>query len=154
MIIFIIFPLITGIQKDSQELISLKSEMSLLEQTKGNVEDLKRVSVLHQQNVEAIDAVFVDPAVPIDFIRFIETIAADSQISFEISLGQEKNIYENSISFQVSLNGSFPHFLKFLEKLENGPYPIEISSLNIKKTTEGKISAALTFFVLAKSNGR
>jgi len=34
--------------------------------------------------------------------------------------------------------------------LENGPYLIEVSSLNIGRTIEGKISAALTFSVLAK----
>ena len=147
LIIFIILPLVTGIQNDSKELISLKSEMSLLEQTKGNAEELKRLSALHQQDAEAIDAIFIDPKIPIDFSRFLEDTASESGTTLEVSYN------ENSVSFDIDLEGSFPAFLKFVTKLENGPYAVEISSVNIKRTTGGKISATLTFSVLAKTNG-
>ena len=147
LIIFIIFPLITGIQNDSKELISLKSELSVLEQTKGNAEELKKLSALHQQDAEAINAIFIDPKIPIDFIRFVETTASESGTTLEVSYD------ENSVSFDIALEGSFSAFLKFLTKLENGPYPLEISSLNIKRTTGGKISATLILSVLAKTNG-
>ena len=126
LIIFIILPLVTGIQNDSQELIYLKSEMSLLEQMKGNAEELKRLSASHQQDAEAIDAIFTDPKIPIDFIRFLEVIASESGTTLEVSYN------EKNISFDVALEGPFSAFLKFVTKLENGPYPVEISSVNIR----------------------
>ena len=149
-IIFIIFPLIGNIKNISKDLVLQKSEIFLLEQKEGNLKNLKTIYNSNQKNFEKIDASFVDPNTPISFIGFLEKIAANSQADIEISLTGEKSSFENGLSFSVSLSSSFPNFLKFLEKLENGPYLVEVSSLNIGRTIEGKISAALTFSVLAK----
>lgn len=150
LIIFIIFPLINNIKKTSRDLIAQKSELFLLEQKKNNLENLKTAYKVHQKDMEEIETVFINPETPIDFIRFLEAVAADSQALIDVSLAGGGSDFEHSFSFHVSLKSSFPNFLKFLEKLENGPYPIEVSSLNIKRTTEGKVSSTLASFVLAK----
>jgi len=150
LIIFIVFPLIGNIKKISKDLVSQKSEIFLLEQREDNLKNLKKIYNSNQKNLEKIDAFSVDLNTPISFIGFLEKIAANSQAGIEISLTGEKSGFKNSLSFSVSLGSSFPNFLKFLEKLENGPYLIEVSSLNIRRTIEGKISTVLTFSVLAK----
>lgn len=148
--IFVIFPLIQGIKKSSKDLILEKSELFLLEQRKNNLENLKKISDFYQKDLEKIDASFVDPETPIAFIGFLEKTAVSSQVGIEISLAGGKSDVESLRSFNVALESSFPNFLKFLEKLENGPYPIEVSTLNMGRTLESKISATLIFSVLAK----
>lgn len=150
LIIFIVFPLINNIKNISKDLVSQKSEIFLLEQREGNLKNLKEIYNFNQKNFEKIDTSFVDLNTPIGFISFLEKIAANSQAGIEISLTEGKSSFENGLSFSVSLGSSFPNFLKFLEKLENGPYLIKVSSLNIGRTIESKISVALTFSVLAK----
>ncbi|MCH8741391.1 hypothetical protein IH779_00570 [Patescibacteria group bacterium] len=150
LIIFIIFPLINSIKNISKDLVSQNSEIFLLEQREDNLKNLKKIYNSNQKNLEKIDASSVNLNTPIGFIGFLEKIAVDSQAGVEISLTEGKSSFENSLLFSVSLGSSFPNFLKFLEKLENGPYFIEVSSLNIRRTIEGEISAVLTFSVLAK----
>lgn len=150
LIIFIVFPLIGNIKNISKNLVTQKSEIFLLEQREGNLENLKKIYNSNQKNLEKLDTSFVDPDTPIGFISFLEKIAANSQVSIEVSLNGGKSSFENGLSFSVSLNSSSPNFLKFLEKLENGSYLVEVSSLNIRRTIEGKVSVALTFSVLAK----
>lgn len=149
-IIFIIFPFVSGIKKVSKDLVLQKSEIYLLEQREKNLENLKKIYNSNQKNLEKIDASFIDPDTPIGFISFLEKIAANSQAGIEISLTGGKSSFENSLSFSVSLDSSFPNFLKFLEKLENGPYLVEVSSLNMSRTVKNKISTAFTFSVLTK----
>lgn len=150
LIIFIIFPLIDDIEKASKDLVLRKSEIYLLEQREKNLENLKEIYNFNQKNLEKIDTSFIDSDTPIGFIGFLEKIAANSQVKIETSLTEGESSLENGLYFSVSLGSSFHDFLKFLEKLENGPYLVEISRLNIRKMIEGKISAALTFSVLAK----
>jgi len=90
--------------------------------------------------LEKIDDLFADPEVPIEFINFLEKNAGKSQLSIEISpMAKKETEPWPSLSFQISTVGSFSNFLKFLEKLETGPYLIEISNLNVKKITEKEL---------------
>ncbi len=70
---------------------------------------------------------------------FLEDNAAKSQVDITVSSAvsqkSESSPWPN-ISFQVSITGSFPNCLKFLEKLEIGPYVIEILNLNVSRPTE------------------
>ena len=47
-----------------------------------------------------------------------------------------------SLSAQLLVTGSFSNFSKFLHKLENGPYLIEVLDLNTKKLTEREVQIA------------
>jgi len=55
------------------------------------------------------------------------------------------------LNFQVSVSGSFSNLLKFLGKLENGPYLAEVTTLNIKNAT-GKIVSSQESQVLSASD--
>ena len=150
LIIFVISPFINSIQKNAKDLIAQKSEISLLAESESNIENLKKVYQIRQKDMEKIEVSFVNPETPINFIRFLETIAVDSQAAVEISLARDQSAFENSFFLDIALQSSFPNLQKFLEKLENGSYPIEVPILNIKRGIEGRVSATLTIFVLAK----
>ncbi len=140
-IVLLIYPFFKEIKKTSEELLLQKSNLlSFLEEIK-NLKSSEEFYETNLENVEKIDEQFIDSEIPIEFIRFLEKNATDSQLSIEVSpltaVKKETELWP-SIFFQISTNGSFPNFLKFLEKLENGPYLVEVINLNLKRLVEEK----------------
>ncbi len=140
--VFVVSPFLGKIKNNSQELISQKQAFAKLE---IKIENLKQFKVLYQNlkpSLAKIDILFVDKDVPVNFIEFLEESARHSQVSAEISLFPLKEIKEDpwdSFRFQIAATGSFPDFLKFLEKLENSYYLVEIQNLNIRRLAEDEI---------------
>lgn len=142
---FIIFPLLKGIKKNSEEFAAVKKDLFISQGKAGGLERIKETYENLRPDLEKIEKLFIDPKVPVDLIQFWEKTAIDSEISIEISpvsLKAPKEDSWNSMGFQISLTGPFPSFLKFLEKTENAPYLIEIQSLTVKKLTEGELESA------------
>ncbi len=152
-IFLIICPLLNNIKKNSEALISQKRELASLE---GEIENLKNFGKIYQaqhENLEKIDKLFIDPEIPTDIIKFVgflRKIAEDSQISIDISSPTpKKEIAADpwpSITFQVALKGKFSDFGKFLEKIETGPYLIEILNLNARRLTEKELESKEGWF--------
>ena len=141
-IIFLISPLYKDIKNNSQELISKKQEMAVLEAKIKNIEEFKKNYREINPNLEKIATLFVESAVPIEFIDFLEKTSRDCQTSIKISPSLVVKIPKDpwpSIAFQITSVGSFPNFLKFLEKLESSKYLIEIQNLNISRLTEAEL---------------
>jgi hypothetical protein len=96
--------------------------------------------------------------VPVEFIGFLEKTAANSSVNIEISplpVTKDETDAWSSLNFQIAANGSFPHLLLFIEKLESSPYLIEIQSLTISQLTgekipAGNINALFSFKVFAE----
>jgi hypothetical protein len=138
-VVLLIYPFFGGIKEASGELLLQKINLfSHLEEIK-TLEISKEFYEINQKNLEKIDEQFVDPEIPIEFIRFLEKNATDSDLSIDIiptgTIKKDNDLWPG-LFFQVSTNGYFSDFLKFLEKLENGPYLLEIVNLNLKKMTE------------------
>ncbi len=144
LILFIVFPLFRGIKKHSEELVSEREGLISLTNEIENLETSEKFYKANQANLEKIEELLINREVPIEFITFLEQNAENSQLESKISLlasgGKETDPWP-SLSFQVLLKGSFPDFLKFLERLENGPYLTEILNLNIQKATKGSPQA-------------
>lgn len=146
-IIFILFfalvipYILKEIQKKSEDLIFLKQNLITLQGERKNLKQLETTYQNYQHALEKIEALFVNSEVPVDFIDFLESTAQLSQQTIDISLVSTKETEDESwlfLSFQVSAIGSFPNFLKFLTRLENSPYLIEIINLNIKESILGE----------------
>ena len=149
----IIIFLLGEIKKSSQELISQKRELVSFEQKSENVESLYSKDKDYQKDLEKINNSFVDPALPIDFIKFLEQSAPAPQGSVKISLAKEAAEPGGSLFYAISFSGLSSDLLKFIEKVENGPYLVEVINLNIKKGYQegpGKITANLELTVLSK----
>ena len=77
-----------------------------------------------------------------DFIEFLEKTASDFEITSKISLlPSPAKENQDFISFQFFSTGDFLKILEFTEKLEAGPYLIEIKNLVIKSSTKESVNA-------------
>ena len=142
--VFLIYPLFSEIEKSSQNFLSQKQKLLALEKKVENLEKFKKILPEISTDLKKIDNLFVDPKVPIDFISFLEKTSQDFQLSLKISPGLPLKIEKDpwpSIGFQLSLAGSFSNFTKFLEKLESGPYLIEIQNLTISRLSETELKS-------------
>jgi hypothetical protein len=136
---FLNFLILTEIQKKSQAFFSGKERIVSLLQGEENRKEIENLYKNYQPDFDKIDKVFVETEAPIEFINFLEKTASSSSLSFKIvslTKKMDKNTPWPSITFQLSAQGSFPNFLKFLEKLENSPYLIETTDLNVTAPTQ------------------
>ena len=153
LILGVIIFILQGIQKDSQELISIKKELASLSQQEKDLENLQKKYEIYQQNLEKINNFFIDSTFPVEFVQFLKNSASDAHISMKISLATEIKEPEPALSYNTTLAGSFANLLKFIDKLENGPYLIEINSLNVKEFAQessDNIMANLVLIILAQ----
>jgi len=136
---FVIPEFFKAILRKSENLISLKNKLATFQEETKNLIKLEETYRNYQSNLAQIDKLFIDPEVPIEFIKFLEKNALLSQQKIEISLMSQKGNESDSwpsLFFQVSTAGSFPNFPRFLEKLENSPYLITILDLNVRRLSE------------------
>ncbi len=142
--VVLIYPLLEGIKENSEQLITTRKELVFLEKQITELKEFKENYQEYKPNLEIIDKLFVDPETPLQFIQFLETRAANSNISLEISAiipQREKtssDLWDNTV-FQISLKGSFSNFLRFLEKIEASSYLIESQNLTVNELNKGAI---------------
>jgi len=147
-IIAIVLPLLHLIQKSSQELASQKKELALFTRQESSSENIIDEYNTFKDNLEKIDNLFVSQSFPVEFRKFLDETASNSQGKMKVSAAKEGA--DNTLSFSISFEGSFPSLLKFIDKLENSPsYLIEIVSLNSKKSA-GNVISNLELIVLSK----
>lgn len=142
-----------GIQKSSQELISIKKESISLEQQVEDLKNLQKKYGIYQQNLEKINNFFVDSTFPVEFIQFLKNSASDAQVSMEIPSSKEIAQPEPSLSYNITLSSSFANLLKFIDKLENSPYLVEINNFNVRSLSQNpnnNLTASLELIVLVK----
>lgn len=152
LLFLIVFPLLGKIEESSKELVLQNQKLISFSKGEENLRGLENTYQIHQKDLEKIESLYIDPETPIDFISFLEKMAFDSRAEIEISLVSEKiqeTDFGKALSFNISLKTFYPNFLKFLERLENSPYLVEILDLNIKKSGE-KIEAPFSLNVLTK----
>jgi len=159
LVVFVILPLFKEIKAISQNLFLKKNKIVYLSEERENIKKIENLYKTYQSDLERIENLFVDPEVPIEFVGFLEKTAVSSQIKLEISSmtraaargGDEQSSATTkkteqepwqSLSAQLLVTGSFSNFSKFLHKLENGPYLIEVLDLNTKKLTERELQIA------------
>lgn len=136
---FAIYPLLSGVKKNSQEFILAKKELVLFKTEAEEFEQSKEIYRSLKTDLEKIDQLFINPDVPIDLIRFWRETAQDSGILIDISptsLGVAEDVLWDSIGFRLNLVGPFSDFLKFLEKIETVPYLIEIQNLSAQNSKQ------------------
>jgi len=138
-VVFIILPIFQNINNSAKALISEKQNFSSLE---ADISNLERFKILYKDLEEIlgkINNLFVDSEVPVEFITFLEDTSEKCQLKIDIVPSSEKKIQEGAwsyLNFQINTTGSFPNFMKFLEKLENSQYLVEVQSVNISKLTQ------------------
>lgn len=153
----VIFQTTKAIKKNSDDLIFQKKELILLANKIKDLEEFEKKYKDNKEELEKTDKLFIEPENPVEFINFLNFLrktATDSEVAINISPPSQKKAEVSQpwpfITFQISGSGKFTNLMKFLEKMENSPYLIEISGLSMtvisrteKKFSPDEISANL-----------
>lgn len=143
-IIFLIYPIISDIRKNSQELISVKKDFIIFETKIRNLEEFETTHSELEPNFEKAFSLFIDPKAPVKFMEFLEKISQDCQLQTEIlpvQISKNKEDRWSSLPLKITSVGYFSNFLKFIKKIEYSPYLIEIQSLRINRLAEREIES-------------
>jgi len=142
LIAFLIYPLLEDIKNNSKEIISQKKEIKVLENKIRDTEEFRKNYAEIKPNLEKIETLFTNSEAPIDFISFLEKTSQACHLTIKIvpsAITKKTEEPWPSLSFSITLTGSFPNFLRFLERLETGPYLTEIQNLSIKRLLETEL---------------
>jgi len=153
LIVLVIIPLVRTIENNSKELLLTKEELIFFSDARENLLNIEDSFQEVGPDLEKIDTLLVDAEIPINFINFLKKSAVQSNVSLGVSLVGSRTIKEDpwlSLSSRLVLSGSFLNVMRFIDKLENSKYLIEIQELSIKKVEEEKVDASLTIKVFAK----
>jgi len=129
-----VFPLLQGIRRDSRALENQYLKVLQASSAETEVAEFLKFSQAHQEDFQTIENTFVDGETPIGFIRFIEKIAATSNLTVKITPGtqkKQKGVPWPVMDFQLASSANYPEFLRFLEKLENGPYLLSVQNTSL-----------------------
>ena len=129
-----VIPLLGGIKKNSQALESQYSKILNANSDEAEVVKYLKFSQAHKEDFEIIESIFVDAQTPVGFIQFIEEISATSNIIVKITPGipkKQKGVPWPIMDFQLASSANYSAFFRFLEKLENGPYLLEVQNTSI-----------------------
>lgn len=150
---YLIYPLTRKIDASIKGIISYKKQLFSLESQSGNTKQMRIEYQKIEKDIDRINQLFVTSDEPVEFIKFLEKLASESLAKINIIPTNQKE--EKTICFQVSLQGQASGLFKFLEKLENSPYLIDIASLNMRKLVideknKDEVAADLLIKVLTK----
>ena len=142
LIVFLIIPTYKDIQKSLEKITIQKQETALLERKVKDIEEFKKNYFEIKKSLERISALFAESEAPVNFISFLEKSSQDSLAPIEISysLSQKKDADSwPAMTFRVNSQSPSFSFFNFLEKIESGPYLVEIGNLNISKLKEERV---------------
>lgn len=152
----LIRPLFSSIQRNSETLVAQKSALAELEKKGANLKKFQSAYGIYQANLEKMDELFVDKEDPVGFIEFLEKEAGLSKLTIDLTpltpRAGEEDIWP-STNFRVDMVGSFPNFLRFLDKIESGPRLIVLSDFSLNKpikVTNGDITISFQMKVYTR----
>ncbi len=143
-ILFIILPLIKGIKEISQQILLEEEARLAFSEEMKNFQNFRTVYQEINPDLEETENLFIVPEPPIEFINFLEKTASDYNVFIEISSVTPGKTEENPwpfLDFRLQASGSFSSFFRFIEKLENSSYLIEIYELNLRGLIEGGLGS-------------
>ncbi|MDO8474160.1 MAG: hypothetical protein Q7S62_01240 [bacterium] len=150
---FILFPLIRSIQADSVRVFAARQELNQISLYEEQIQKFEDLSKTREGDVTLFRNLFVDRHTPIAFIEFLEKYSQDSQISLKItpveSLKKEEDMWD-SIDFELTGKGTFPHALSFIKQLEYSPYLLEFKNVILQRLATGEVDFSFLIKVYTK----
>ena len=133
---FLVAPCWQQIAQNVQELTEEESNLALLNSQLDVFEDFQSKKEQYQNYLLLIESFFIQADAPIGFMEFLESAAQLLNLKLTISaFGPDKDL-KYSAGFKAQIEGGFPAALMFLERLEQGPWLVEISKVSINRFTE------------------
>jgi len=142
--VLIIYPFFKEIKQCSEDLFLARKDLALLENKAQKFLTSKQELWALIPDLEKIQKLFISPEIPIEFLQFLEKIAEQGNVLINISFSpqnQEEIMFFPFLNIQLSVSGACSDCLRFLEKLETGPYLIEIHQFTARELTEKQLRA-------------
>ncbi|MDP2637089.1 MAG: hypothetical protein Q8P03_00550 [bacterium] len=149
---FGIIPLMQNIIGATGALKAEQQKLKQLEARQRGLEDFRRFKLANTEDLLQFETMFVASQDPSPFFGFLENLARQQGFSLRITPQEPKHLPGDrwpSIDFQVSSRTTFPLMYSFLEKLESGPYLLEVRNLQASEK-DGEVEFSLFFKAYSK----
>jgi len=150
-----VFFLTADIVRSSTELSLVKNEFSLLEKKEESFVFSRKALRESLAETETVNSLFIDKETPVGFIAFLEDVSQAAGFPTKVrpvSSPAAKGDSWPSLLFQISGQGRAINLLKFLDKLETGPYLLKIVDFSVRNLPLTEKEFELDLNVRAYSN--
>jgi len=151
--LFLVYlPWAAQIKKSAEDLIFQKEAFFSLKESQEALEKLRKDFINLKPEVEKIEDLFLESENPVEFLNYLEETALSSGILIQtsaLSFGGKNNGAFPYLSLQVSFKSRFFNFSKFLDRLENSSFMLEIQNLNVRKIGD-EVSVSFPLKVFTK----
>jgi len=132
----LILPNIKEIKRISSEISQTKFKLEEISKRQEEIERFKKLSPEIKENLSNFENSFVNKEIPVDFFEFLEKIAKDLKIQSQISI---LTTSKDNISFQIKGVDAPENVFRFIEKVENCNYLIQVERIRISKLSEAEL---------------
>lgn len=146
-VVFLIIPTFRKINAGAAECLVYKQEFAEIRAEISNFKDFEKNYYLYLRRLEEMKdlisgQVFVDRALPLDMIGFLEEEAGKDNLSLKITpfplVKDEENDFD-FVAFRLTISGQFPGLLRFIKRVENSQRLVELEDLVISKKKREEI---------------
>jgi len=135
-LLFLILPNIEEIKRISREISQTKFRLEEISKRQEEIEKFKKLPPEIKENLSKFENSFVNKEIPVDFFEFLEKMAKDLKIQSQISI---LSFSKDSFSFQIKGVSTPENVFRFIEKIENCNYLIQIEGIRISKLSEAEL---------------
>lgn len=137
--LFVFRPLWLKIKEKSQSLAESESTLEALGEQLDIFQQFQTNSLVYQEYTLILDNFFIQQSAPIRFMEFIESQAAEVGLSLDVqALTLHQPNQQDDFGFRLKVEGPYPGALKFLSRLEEAPWLIDLPQLTIQRYTADK----------------
>lgn len=153
--VFILWPVANGIVDSAGELREKRIEVLRIEEEQEYAVRFQQFQETHQADLRQIEDLFVDSETPSAFGEYLEEVARRAGVEFEVNPSEPMESKEDrwpSMLIRINSEGTYEDIEEVLLNLENAPYLIEISGVNIQRQVgpEGIPSGPIGFDITLK----
>ncbi len=130
-----VVPIIASIEKIAAQTSERRFQIDTYGRHIANTRDF--IAFEKQENIglNMVKAGFTDANMPLDLINLLENVAKESDLEIKFSPIAEQKLSNGEwpfIKIEANVGGMVESILKFVDKIENSRYLIEIESIDIK----------------------
>lgn len=129
-----VWPIISRLRETGAAIAAQNEKIAGLDRQVRQIENFRNFYRKEEINFLKVDEAFVNSDMPLQFIDYLNALARDCQTAIKMEPGASLKIKNDawpSISFQVSLTGTFSGIGQFIKKIEVGAYLVEIQNVRI-----------------------
>ena len=146
-LIFLLFlPAARGIVEESAQLSLQRKELASIELLADNFENFEQNYSFYEEGLKEMEDLLnqeslIDPEIPVNFIDLFKKQATELNLDLRISpvsFQEKKTGGCNYLLFRIDGTGEPINAMKFLAKLENSRWLVEVMSLSVVKQKDRK----------------